>query len=403
MFAKLILALTPMVLALPLAMDIYVPAIAHMARDFHASDSQMLMTLNLFMLCAGFMQLIVGPLSDHYGRRKISMIVIVCFALASLGCGFSRNVVDLLFFRILQALGSCGMLVLGFAIVRDFFTGTRSARAYSFLNGMISFSPIFATFIGSFIDLYFGWSATFWVLLLVAIPAVFSMGFWLGESLPEGKRTVLSWNVVATYRSVFQQRQFMIYNIVSSFGHCYFYLFCALSPFLLLKTLAIPQQYYGFYFCFMGFSLLIGSFIGGVIVERLGIYKTCMLGFLLTFAGGLWMLLWYEMYGLSVHNFVYPMLFIGIGGTFCMGAGTGGAMAPFDTAKGAASAAIGASRFLFAGAVGYLVMTKTVNSTLPLSVPAIVFSSIGIFLLWLVSENSSSNTRFSERMDPESL
>lgn len=385
MFAKIILALTPMVLALPLAMDIYVPAIAHMARDFQASDGQMLMTLNLFMLCAGFMQLIVGPLSDHHGRRKISMIAISCFALASVGCGLSTTVNGLLLFRVLQALGSCGMMVLGFAIVRDYFSGTRSARAYSFLNGMISFSPIFATFIGSYIDLYLGWPATFWVLLLVAIPAVFTVGFWLGESLPEEKRTPLSWSVIRTYRSVFQQRTFVIYNLISAFGHCYFYLFCALSPFLLLKTLAIPQQYYGFYFCFMGFSLLIGSFIGGVIVERLGIYKTCMLGFVLTLAGGLWMFLWYEAFGLSAQNFVYPMLLIGIGGTFCMGAGTGGAMAPFDTAKGAAAAALGASRFLFAAAVGYLAMTKTVNSTLPLSVPAILFSLTGIILLLLFS------------------
>ncbi|KTD61112.1 multidrug effflux MFS transporter [Legionella spiritensis] len=380
-FARLIFALTPMVLALPLAMDIYVPAIAHMARDFHASDDQMLLTLNLFMVCAGLMQLAIGPVSDHFGRRSVSLFVIACFILASIGCGLSRDVNDLILFRVLQAFGSCGMMVLGFAMVRDHLSGERSARAYSFLNGMISFSPIFATFIGSYIDLYLGWPATFWSLLLVAIPAVFTIGFWLDESLPVEKRTRLSFNVIHTYRQVFQQRDFVIYNLVSSFGHCYFYLFCALSPFLLLQTLHIPQQYYGFYFCFMGFSLLTGSFIGGLIVERLGIFKTCVLGFCLTGAGGLWMLAWYQLYGLSASNFVYPMLLIGIGGTFCMGAGTGGAMAPFEQAKGTAAAAVGASRFLFAGVVGYLVMGKTVHTTLPLSVPAIIFSLLGLILL----------------------
>lgn len=383
MFAKLILALTPMVLALPLAMDIYVPAIAHMARDFHASDTQMLMTLNWFMFFAGLMQLLIGPVSDHYGRRRIALIVIAVFAIASIGCGLSRNVYDLLFFRIFQAMGSCGMIVLGLAIVRDHLSGEQSARAYSFLNGMISFSPIFATFIGSYIDLYWGWPATFWILLLVALPAVYTMGFWLDESLPEEKRTPLSLNILNTYAQVFRQRDFSVYNLVSSFGHCYFYLFCALSPFLLLEVLHIPQQHYGFYFCFMGVSLLVGSFLGGVVVERLGIYKTCITGFWLTLSGGLWMLIWYKLYGLSVQNYVYPMLLIGVGGTFCMGAGTGGAMAPFDKAKGAASAGTGASRFLFAGGMGYLTMNGSVQSTLPLSVPAIVLSIIGLLLMHL--------------------
>ncbi|CDZ76931.1 Sulfonamide resistance protein [Legionella massiliensis] len=385
MFAKLIIALTPMVLALPLAMDIYVPAIPHLTRDFQATDTQMLMTLNLFMLSAGVMQLIIGPVSDHFGRRKIAVLMALCFALGSIFCGLASNVNELIAYRIIQALGSCGMMVLGFAVVRDFYEGDKSAKAYSFLNGMISFSPIFATFIGSYLDLYFGWSSTFWALLLVAIPAIFTMGFWLEESLPLAKRTPLTKKVFSQYLHVVKNSEFAIYTLASSFGHCYFYLFCALSPYLIIRALEIPQTRYGFYFCFMGISVLIGSFIGGAIVERLGIFKTCAVGYLLSLIGGVWMLLWYLLEGLSIHNFIYPMLLIGIGGTFCMGAGAGGAMSPFDDAKGAAAAAVGAIRFLFAGIVGYFLITKTVNSTLPLAVPAVLFSLIGLCILFLAN------------------
>ncbi|HHF7345102.1 TPA: multidrug effflux MFS transporter [Legionella feeleii] len=392
MFAKLIIALTPMVLALPLAMDIYVPAIPHLTRDFHASDTQMLMTLNLFMLSAGFMQLVIGPISDHYGRRKVSLVVIVCFAIGSICCGLAENVYELIGYRIIQALGSCGMIVLGFAMVRDHYTGEKSAKAYSFLNGMISFSPIFATFIGSYLDLYLGWSATFWALLLVAIPALYTIGIWLDESLPVAKRTPLTRKIVVQYFHVIRNQDFAVYTLASAFGHCYLYLFCALSPYLILRALHIPQTHYGFYFCFMGISLLFGSFVGGSIVERLGILKTCLLGYLLTLVGGLWMLIWYLLQGLSIHNFIYPMLLIGTGGTFCMGAGTGGSMAPFEEAKGAAAAAGGALRFLFAGIVGYLLINKTVTSTLPLAIPAVLFSLIGIGVLVLSNREAESKT-----------
>ncbi|MBA2652392.1 MAG: multidrug effflux MFS transporter [Tatlockia sp.] len=393
MFSKLILALTPMVLALPLAMDIYVPAIPHLTQEFNATDSQMLMTLNLFMFSAGFMQLVIGPVSDHFGRRKIAVLMALCFALGSIFCGLATNVNELIAFRIIQALGSCGMMVLGFAIVRDIYDGDKSAKAYSFLNGMISFSPIFATFIGSYLDIYLGWSSTFWALLLVALPAIFTLGFWLDESLPVSKRTPLSTKVFGQYLQVIRNQDFAVYTLASSFGHCYFYLFCALSPYLIIRTLEIPETSYGFYFCFMGISILIGSFIGGSIVERLGIYKTCILGYCLSFGGGLWMLVWYLAQGLSVKNFIYPMLLIGIGGSFCMGAGSGGAMAPFDEAKGAAAAAVGALRFLFAGVVGYFLINNTVNSTLPLAIPAVVFSLIGMSILLLMNRESKlSNT-----------
>lgn len=388
MFAKLIIALTPMVLALPLAMDIYVPAIPHLTKEFHASDTQMLMTLNLFMLSAGLMQLVIGPISDHFGRKRISVLMAFCFALGSLCCGLATNVNELVAYRIIQALGSCGMMVLGFAIVRDHYAGDKSAKAYSFLNGMISFSPIFATFIGSYLDLYLGWPSTFWALLLVAFPAIVTVGCWLDESLPANRRTALTTQVFAQYLHVVRNQEFAIYTLASAFGHCYFYLFCALSPYLIIRTLEIPQTQYGFYFCFMGISLLIGSFIGGSIVERLGIFKTCLLGYLLSLIGGLWMLIWYLAQGLSIHNFIYPMLFIGIGGTFCMGAGSGGAMAPFEEAKGAAAAAGGALRFLFAGIVGYFLISKTVSSTLPLAIPAVLFSLIGISVLLLVYKES---------------
>lgn len=389
MFYKIILALTPMVLALPLAMDVYVPAIPHLTREFHASDASMLMTLNCFMLSAGIMQLIIGPVSDHYGRRKVALAVIFCFTLGSVFCGLSHSVNELIFWRVIQAMGSCGMMVLGFAIVRDFYEGDKSAKAYSFLNGMISFSPIFATFIGSYLDLYLGWPSTFWSLLLVALAAVFTMGFWLEESLDPSKRTLLSKGLLKQYYQVLCNQEFTVYTLASAFGHCYLYLFCALSPYLIIRALHIPQTHYGFYFCFMGISLLIGSFLGGIVVERLGIYKTCLIGYALTFVGGLWMLVWYLTQGLAINNFIYPMLLIGTGGTFCMGAGMGGSMAPFDEAKGAAAAAGGALRFLFAGILGYFLISKTVTSTLPLSVPAVILSLIGFLALYLFSRRTN--------------
>ncbi len=376
---RLTIMLIPMVIALALAMDVYVPAIPNMTKFFHVSDNVMLLTLNLFMLTAGIMQLVIGPLSDTYGRKILLYIMTGIFAAGSFLCAISPSPYLLIIFRIIQSIGSCGLLVLGFTIVRDCYSGTESAKIYSYLNGLISFSPMFAPFIGSYLDIYFGWRATFLSLLIIAGLNLISIYFYLPETLPKEKRQ--KFDVKVTYKNYLEighNKTFMVYTLVTCFGLSYLYLFCALSPYLIIRDLNIPEHQYGFYFFYMGLSFFLGSFFCGLLVDKIGIYKTCILGLIITLVGGLWMAAWYYQQGLTLHGFIYPMLLIGIGGTFCMSAGTGGSMTPFGENTGTAAALGGTMRFMFASFVGYLVINDHIASTLPLGVPAILFSIIGL-------------------------
>lgn len=377
---KLTLLLAPLAIALSLAMDVYVPAIPSMTQLFAVSDKVMLLTLNLFMLSCGVMQIVVGPLSDAYGRKPIAYLMIFFFSLGSLLCGLAPDPYFLIGARIIQALGSCGMLVIGFTIVRDCFKGRESAKVYSYLNGFIAVSPMFAPFLGSFLDLHFGWRSTFLCLLIISVISTISM-YLLPETLaPEEKDEINFHAIISHYRSIFFNKTFAIYNLATCFGLSYLYLFCALSPYLIIRDLAIPEHEYGYYFFYMGLSFFLGSLVCSLLVERLGVYKMCMLGFFITACGGVWMGLWYNQNGLTLHGFIYPMLLIGIGGTFCMGAGNGGAMRPFDHHTGSAAALGGTLRFLFSSLVGYIVISEEVASTLPLGIPAIIFSITGLVL-----------------------
>ena len=130
----------------------------------------------------------------------------------------------------------------------------------------------------------------------------------------------------------------------------------------------------------MGVSLFIGSLISAYCTGKIGIYRTVTLGFYITLLGGMLMALWYIIAGLSIDGFIWPMLPIGIGGTFCLGAGTGGSMEPFGDTAGAASALGGALRFFFSGVIGLIVIDKHMTSTLPLAMPAIILSLLGLIL-----------------------
>tara|TARA_Y100000588_G_scaffold57360_1_gene55257 strand:+ start:244 stop:1476 length:1233 start_codon:yes stop_codon:yes gene_type:complete len=378
---KLTFTLAPFVLALALAMDVYVPAIPSLTALFQVSDNIMLLTLSLFMLTAGIVQLFIGPISDRYGRKKICFYSVFIFSFGCLICAISVGPLSLIFGRVIQSIGSCAMLVLGFAIVRDCFEGRQSAKVYSYLNGIISFSPMFAPFIGSTIDIHYGWRMIFLSLLTISILATISLIFFLRETHPHSKRTAISVATTAKlYVNIFKHPVFAIYNLATCFGLSYLYLFCAMSPYLIIRNLGIAESEYGFYFCYMGISFFVGSIACSIIVERIGIYKTCLFGFFITLLGGIWMACWHIAYGLTLNGFIYPMLFIGIGGTFCMSAGQGGLMWPFSENTGTAAALSGALRFLFASVAGMLVINDQVASTLPLGLPAIVFSVAGLML-----------------------
>jgi Bcr/CflA subfamily drug resistance transporter len=388
---RLTLSLAPFVVALALSMDVYVPAIPNLTHLFKVSDNIMLLTLSIFMFTAGLMQLAIGPLSDHFGRKHVAYAVTATFALGCILCASAQNSGFLIFSRVIQAIGCCGMMVVGFSIVRDCFKGDKSAAVYSYLNGVVAFSPMFAPFIGSYLDIYFGWRMTFLCLLLVSILAFISLYFFIPETLPRGARVKFSFRgSLHQYKEIILNPIFSIYCLATCFGLAYFYLFCALSPYLIIRNLQVPETQYGFYFCFMGISIAAGSVICSQIVEKSGIYRTCLIGFCLTLVGGLCMAAWFVAFGLQLYGFILPMLLVGLGGTFCMGAGTGGMMTPFAKNTGAAAALGGTLKFLFSSMIGVLVIHDDVASTMPLGLPAILFSLIGL-LLFLYQRKTLNN------------
>lgn len=379
---RIVILLTPLVMGLPFAMDIYVPAIPNIASLFHVSDATMQLTLTLFMLTAGFLQLIVGPLSDRYGRKPIALATSVIFIIGSLLCAVAQSAAQLILFRVIQAVGASGMMVVSFAVVRDLFSGKKSAQAYSFLNGMNAFSPMLAPFIGSYLVVHLSWQFAFVTLLLIGFAALYFVAFKLPETLLRRRRNAIGWSLINKYLKIARHSVFAIYSCVAAFGLSYLFLFCSISPYIIIRQLHIPVIDYGFYFCFMGISFFVGSFLSAYVVGRIGIYHTVILGLVIALIGGLVMAIWYFISGLSIANFIWPMLLIGIGGTFCMGSGNAGAMEHFAEHSGSASALSGAFRFVFSGVLGSMVVTDHVRSTLPLAIPAIIFSIISLIVFF---------------------
>ncbi|AUJ58932.1 Bcr/CflA family drug resistance efflux transporter [Coxiella-like endosymbiont of Amblyomma americanum] len=391
---KTVWILTPMVIALALSMDIYVPAVPSMSILFHVSSREMQLTLSLFMLTCSITQLIIGPLSDQYGRRPIGILSIVVFTLGSFLCANATSTLQLIIYRIIQAIGSVGMLVVSFAITRDLYHGEKSSKTYSYLNGIIAFSPMIAPFLGSYLDIHFGWQSTFLFLLITSLWAILNVLLVIPESLPKNKRIPLNSKIFREYKNIFINQIFFNYTFAAAIGLSYLFIFCSISPYIIMRLLHIPESHYGYYFACMGFSFFIGSLLSSFYIGKIGVYKTVTVGFLISCFGGIVMIAWYLIANLTISGFIYPMLLIGVGGTFSLGAGTGGAMEPFGNMAGMAAALSGSFRCFFSAFTSTLVITKNISSALPLALSAVLFSTVGL-ILFLTQKNNLKTRPYS--------
>ncbi len=383
----LIVLLAPLVFSFAIGQDIFIPEVPQLMSIFHTSPGLVQLTLSLFMLAVGAGQLIIGPLSDRFGRKAIVLLSILLYALASLGAALSNSIEVLIIMRIIQGIGACGMMVSAFAIVRDLSAGDESAGIYSYLNGAIAVSPLLAPIVGGYLDVRWGWRAPFFFLSAVGLAIFVIIFLRLSETLKEKHLNHSLKGTFKDYARVLKNRQFVTFTVIASSALACFFTFFSVSPYILIQILHVPETHFGYYFAIIGITFFLGSMMAGKLNLTLGITKVAILGCSLFFLSGIIMMLWTLWIGTSLWSFLLPTAMAGIGGAFMMGAGAGGALEPFPDIAGTAAALLGAAQFLLATLVGTIALLRPVASNMPL---AIVLSIFGLLAILLVLPYSRS-------------
>jgi MFS transporter, DHA1 family, multidrug resistance protein len=155
----------------PISIDMYLASLPSIGRDLQADAAHVQLTLATFMFGMGIGQLIYGPLSDRYGRRKPLMWGVALYVLSSLGCALAPRIEALIALRFLQALGGAAGPVIARAVVRDLFSGSDIARVLSIMTLVMGAAPILAPLLGGAVLAAAGWRANFYVLTVVGVCA----------------------------------------------------------------------------------------------------------------------------------------------------------------------------------------------------------------------------------------
>jgi DHA1 family bicyclomycin/chloramphenicol resistance-like MFS transporter len=170
-----LLILSALMAVTSLSTDIYLPAMPVMAKDLQG-DAELTITGFLIGFCIA--QLIWGPISDRYGRRLPLFIGLGLFIIGSVGCALSTDIVQIVFWRVFQALGACTGPMLARAMIRDLFNRTRAAQMLSTLMIIMAIAPIAGPLIGGQMIKVTSWHAIFWLLAIIGALMLMSL-FWL--------------------------------------------------------------------------------------------------------------------------------------------------------------------------------------------------------------------------------
>jgi DHA1 family bicyclomycin/chloramphenicol resistance-like MFS transporter len=222
-----------------LAVGLYVPSMPAIADHFAADDDRVKLTFSLFILTLAVAQLIVGPLSDRYGRKLVLQIGNLIFLASSALCAFAPTLGILIAARVAQGIGACVPVVVSRAVVRDGHSGEEAARALAAIGIVMAIAPAIGPTLGGIIQVTLGWRAVFGALAVVGVIAFLLIQFQLVETLPRERRQPLRLTrILATY--------------------------LAGAPFIFIRLLDVPEPVFGM------FSIInVGSFaVGSAIASR---------------------------------------------------------------------------------------------------------------------------------------
>jgi DHA1 family bicyclomycin/chloramphenicol resistance-like MFS transporter len=242
----------------PFVTDMYLPALPSMTESFSASTSQVQLGLTTSMLGLAIGQLIIGPLSDKYGRKIPLIATLVLFAISSALCIFSTSITTFVALRLIQGLGASGGVVLARSIATDLCSGKALASVMAIIGAISGIAPVISPLLGGWVLTFSTWHAVFVILLFIGI-ILLAASFRLPESYPAEKRQPLS--ILQSFgqiRKLIKNRIFMTITIMQAAAMFAFFGQISASPFIF-------QTHYGFtelqYSAFFGTNALaIGIF-----------------------------------------------------------------------------------------------------------------------------------------------
>lgn len=350
------------------ATDIYLPSFPSIQKELHTQRALVKLTLSLYLLGFAAAQLISGPYSERFGRKKMVIIGLSISLLGTLICFFSAHIHLLILGRVVQGIGLGFGSTLWRAILRDVFSGDDLAHFSSFISVGTAALMAMAPTLGGYIQYFLGWRTNFMVILIYTILGLVLVFLWLSETHQEQNHDSTKWRVVIqNYLHLLKNPIFMGYSLCVSLSFGGLSAYFASSPFLFQEVMGLNSRSYGLLAFFIGAGLCVGGFLNAFLVRLWGRHHTLLLGIFFVFFSGAIMLFFGLLGILNTLVVMLPMGVFTLGGAMVFANAFANAFQPFGKIAGFAGALYGSFQFLGGALLSALMSLLRERNQIPLA------------------------------------
>ena len=338
----IIILLTCLTGITPLSIDMPLAGLPALAEAFGEPESNAQLVIGVFLAGFAMSQLVLGPVSDRYGRRPVLLAGLTIYALMGVVCLLAETLSTLLIARFVQGVAACAGPVAARAIVADVYEGPSAQRAMSIVTAGMGVAPIAAPMIGGLLLLWFEWPAIFVTLAASGLAMFLAVLVMLQETHRRDCRSPLNvTRVLLNYAEMLRNRTFLSFSLPSLLAGGALFSFISAAPFVIIGELGYVPQAFGLFFAIVMVGFITGASLSARLLKTRPPAVMVRIGTGVMLAGGVILLAC--AFG-DVHHvaaLVGPMAVIMHGMGLMRPNSIAGAMAPFRDRAGAASALVG--------------------------------------------------------------
>ena len=335
-----------------LSLNMFLPSLNNIAIALQADYTLVSISISGFMAVTAILQLIIGPLSDRYGRRPILLAALAIFSIASVGCLLATDIWVFLFFRLLQSVITAGWIV-SFAIVRDTTSKQKTASLIGYISMAMAIAPMLGPMLGGVLDDLFGWRASFFVFTLLGVVIFGLCWFDLEETNQASSATFTK--QFRTYPALLRSSVYWGFALCLAFSTGAFFSFIAGAPLVTETLFSLSPTMLGFCIGSITAGFMLGSFISGRVAERYSLTTMMIAGQLIACISLLLGLLLFVTGFIHVITLIATTICVGLGNGIAKPSSNAGAMSVQPQLAGSAAGLAGA----LTSAIGALLTSLT--------------------------------------------
>jgi DHA1 family bicyclomycin/chloramphenicol resistance-like MFS transporter len=355
-----------------MTMNIFLPSLTAISHEFGISYSIAQLVLSGYLGATAIVQLLIGPLSDRYGRRPVILTSYIFFVSGSIVCLYAPSFEMLLFGRLIQA-ASITTMALSRAIIRDLFSRTKAASMIGYVTMAMAIGPMLAPVLGGYLQENYSWRASFLLLTIIATAMLFLCIFDLGETNKNKSNNLMV--QFRKYGELIREKTLWLYIIAAASGAGVFFSFIGGADYVGRNFLGLTPIKIGFYFIFVSFGYIGGSYMSGRFTERVGLEKMMLIGTSVTVIGVLISIILFSAGNYHPASLFVPMLIVGFGNGMSLPSANAGAVSVRADLAGSAAGLTGCLQVGGGAALSFLAAYFLGPNTGPFPMLAIMLAS----------------------------